>query len=156
MFCWHISHVLRSLISGDQMPLVSSEVKRVSEWNWNTKKPTIYLTWLIFVNSYFGDHDLQDNLRSNRGIRMVSEHRKTYIFIPHITYLHWFNILVIFWGYYRKEVKIEVGHMCLYQRMTCVVATIWKYVWLTGNNWITVKKVVFSLIFWVHGGQNRG
>ena len=42
---------------------------------------------------------------------------------------------------------MEVRLMCLYQHMTCVVAKIWKYVWLTGNNWIIVKKVVFSSIF---------
>ena len=41
----------------------------------------------------FGGHDLQDRLRSKRGLRIESEHQKTYDLIPHMTHLYWFHIL---------------------------------------------------------------
>ena len=70
----------------------------VSEWNRNTKKPMIwYLTLLIIINFIFWPPEvidiwrskcLQDHLRSKTGIRMESEHKKTYDLklIHHMTY----------------------------------------------------------------------
>ena len=47
--------------------------------------------------------------------------------------------LTIFGGHYQREVKMEVGYMCLFQRMTCVVARSMKT--------FREKKVVFFRIF---------
>jgi len=61
--------------------------------------------------------------------------------IAFLLYFHRFNILTIFGGHCRRKVKMEVAYMCLYQRITYVVAKkIWKHVWLTYHNWIRVKK----------------
>ena len=52
-----------------------------------------FLVFQFYSDNPYGGHDLQDNLRSKRGIRMESEHQKTYELIPHMTYFHWFHIL---------------------------------------------------------------
>ena len=52
-----------------------------------------------------GGHDLQDHLRSKRGLRMESKHQKNYDLIPHMAHFHWFHILTIFWSLITKNVK---------------------------------------------------
>ena len=50
---------------------------------------------------------------------MGSEHQKTFDLIPHMTYFHCFHILTIFGDHYRREVKMEVGYLCLNQHDLC-------------------------------------
>ena len=93
-------------------PLWSSEVKKVSHNGIITPKNLWFETShdLFSLISYFdlqgslwsGGHELQDHLRSKRGLRMESEHQKTYDLIPHMTHFYRFHILTSR-GYWQQK-----------------------------------------------------
>ena len=94
------------------IPPWTSLVKKGSQNRIGTPKiPVIwYLTWLIFIDFIFWPPVFIDIWRSRppgsskvkQGVfRIELGHWKTYDLIPHMTHLHWFDILTVF------EVVIE-------------------------------------------------
>ena len=79
-----------------------------------------------FPEVIFGDHDLQDHLRSKKGLRMESEHQNTYDLM--IWHDHWFNILTFFRGNFWRVFKLKA--VCQYQHIIYGLAENRKHVWL--------------------------
>ena len=80
----------------------------VSECNRKTPKPVIwYLAWLIltFIGHWY--LEVKTSIIIKKGLRMESEHQKTYDLLSHLTHLHWYHI-VTSRGHWYLEVKTSM------------------------------------------------
>ena len=108
-------------------------------------KTKIWITWLIFIDFIFWPSEVVKfwRLRTPGSSEVKKEYQngirtsKTYDLTQHMTFFHWFNILTIFGGHYRREVKMEVWYPYQFQGITYVVAKSMK-------------------AYLIHGGENGG